>query len=391
MNKCKKIKFYLNWKVLASALGILFLYQTLAYNQGVLGDEIPEKTRKRRFEKKTQREDKSETVVCGNCICETGENKMNCRKDCGINPPPYHPEKQESMTYFDPIAKKEFTRSYMVHLPASYEPGTLAPVVINFHGALGTGESAEIGIGGMNKKSDEGGFIAVYPNAISKIGQPGRKQYWNAGTLVDVGAPNVDDVGFINAMLDKLEQDYSVDKKRIYATGISNGAWMSYAVACKLSERIAAIAPAAGGMILEGCSPKEPVSIIHFHGTKDPGWPYNGGGSCWTDTIRSPIMETISKWVELDGCSPTSNITYQKGDVTCKTYSSCAKGTEIIFCTINGGGHAYPGGYTFPVEQVVKWDGDCALGQNGNGVGKVSKDISALDAMWEFFKKHPKP
>lgn len=368
---------------------VISMFMSMGYAQ----DTLRKKIKQGWLEKSGKQQSVIETSKeCGNYICEPGENIFNCRQDCGVNPPPYHPEKYASMLYYDSILKKEITRTYMVHLPPAYKEGIPLPVVINFHGALGTGEAAQIGIGGMNKKSDAAGFIAVYPNAVSKINQPGRKQYWNAGTLVDVKtlSQDIDDIGFVNAMLDELERKYSIDKKRIYATGISNGAWMAYSVACKLSERIAAIAPAAGGLILADCQPKDPVSIIHFHGTRDPGWPYYGGSSCWTDTVRPPINQTISQWVKLDGCSPTPKVTYQKGDVTCTTYSPCAKGTEVTFCSIEGGGHTYPGGYAFPSEQAVRWSADCALGQDGRGVGKVNKDISALDAMWEFFKKHPK-
>ena len=340
--------------------------------------------------KQRSSETASDRGVCGNYICESGENAFNCRVDCGISSPPYHPEKNRALQFYDPVARETMTRTYVVHVPPSYRPGTPMPVVINFHGALGTGESSEISVGGMNRKADEAGFIAVYPNGVSKTGTPGRKQYWNAGTLVDVGARNVDDAGFVNALLDRLAKDYSIDQKRIYATGLSNGAWMSYAVACKLSDRVAAIAPTAGGMVMDNCAPKSPVSIIHFHGTADPGWPYQGGGSCWTDTTRRPVMETINKWIELNRCSPSPKITYNRGDTTCKTYGPCARGAEITLCTIEGGGHTFPGGYSFPAERLVPWNKQCAIGQGGKGVGKIGRDISALDAMWDFFQKHPK-
>ncbi len=328
---------------------------------------------------------------CGNDICEEGENAINCKKDCGLNSPPYYPEKYKAMVYYDPILKKELTRTYLIYVPSSYRKGVPMPLVLNFHGGGGTGEAAEISIGGMNRKADEAGFLAVYPNGLSAVNESGRRQVWYAGSTLNLSfIKEADDVGFIRALLEKLKQEYSIDLKRVYATGISNGAWMTYALACQLSDRIAAIAPVAGGMVFENCQPKVPVPIIHFHGTADPGWPYYGGGSCWTDSVRPPITETISQWVERNACDPTPKITYEKGEVSCNTYTPCSQGTEITFCTIRDGGHTYPGGYTFPIERVVRWDEDCALGQKGRGVGKVSYDIFALDVMWEFFKHHPK-
>ncbi|PIU14427.1 hypothetical protein COT20_02755 [bacterium (Candidatus Gribaldobacteria) CG08_land_8_20_14_0_20_39_15] len=277
------------------------------------------------------------------------------------------------------------TRFYSVHVPLCYSKGKAIPLIINFHGGNSTAEKAEQGIGDMNNKADEACFIGAYPSGVSSVGQPGKSQYWNAGTLVQIEEvdPSIDDVGFISKMLDELEGKFSIDTKKVYATGISNGAWMTYRVACELSDRITAIAPISGGLILENCNPKRPIPIIHFHGTSDPGWPYYGGNGCWTDTYRQPIKETIQKWIEINGCSAVSNITYQKGEASCETYN-CQEDSKITFCTIKGGGHTYPGGKVFQ-QLIPKWDDDCALGQ-GRGVGKTTKDIKALDAMWEFFQ-----
>lgn len=329
-------------------------------------------------------------TTCGNDICEEGEGRFSCKKDCGINPAPYHPEKYKSITYYDSILGRNLTRTYMIHIPPSYENGAAMPLVLNFHGGGGTANTAEIAVGGMNKKSDQEGFIAVYPNGTSSVNEPGKKQAWYAEDTLNISfIKKVDDIGFIRTLLIELKKGYSIDPKRIYVTGISNGAWMTYAVACKLSEEIAAIAPAAGGTALKDCNPENPVSIIHFHGTADPGWPYDGGASCYTDSIRQSASEVISKWRKINSCSPNIKTTYQKGDTTCNTYDSCSKGTEITLCTIEGGGHTYPGGYDFPSEKIIPWDRECALGI-GIGVGKSSKDISALDAMWDFFRNHPK-
>jgi len=285
------------------------------------------------------------------------------------------------------IQHEGLTRAYKLHVPPSYDKNKKIPLVIAFHGGGGKADLVDKQMGGMNKKSDEEGYIAVYPNGHKCIDVPGRTYCWNAGTIfnLDFIDTDVDDVDFVSAMIDKITQNFSVDTKKIYATGASNGAWMSYAVACRLADKIAAIAPIAGGLVLQDCHPSKPVSIIHFHGTADPGWPYDGGGSCWTDSIRPAISETLSRWRDLNHCPGPSEITYQKGRATCETYA-CMLDSEITFCTIGGGGHTVPGGYSFPLEQIIPWDDDCALGQSGRGVGEVSKDISALDAMWEFFK-----
>lgn len=298
-----------------------------------------------------------------------------------LSPPPYHPEKLQVFEFGG------MKRTYLLHVPSCYKKGIPIPLVLDFHGGGGTGEAAEMQ-SGLSKKAEEACFIVIYPEGVSIIGDPGRFQYWNAGHLADPAVtPKVDDVGFVSALLDKLEQEYSIDQKRIYSTGISQGAWMSYRLACELSDKIAAIAPITGGIMIENCKPQHPVSIIHFHGTADPGWPYNGGNACFTKGYRPPAFEAVSKFIALNQCIAVPKTTYQNGEVTCNTYSSCAESSEIIFCTIQEGGHTWPGGYSFPVEQVLPWDKDCALGK-GRGVGKVTQDISATDAMWEFFKRH---
>ena len=253
-------------------------------------------------------------------------------------------------------------------------------------------DAAEKGIGGMNKKADQEGFIAVYPLGTKGLNQSEKVNlhYWNAGRLIELDVFNysVNDIDFISVMLDSIEEDFAVDPKRIYATGISNGAWMSYALACRLSDRIAAIAPVAGGLVTEDCIPTQPVSIIHFHGKQDPGWPYYGGEGCWTDSYRPPIQDTISTWLELNSCDPKGTISFQNEETTCENYI-CGRSTELTFCAIEDGGHTFPGGYQSFLLTLVPWDEDCSLG-DGRGTGKVSQSISALDQMWTFFQNHPK-
>ena len=164
-------------------------------------------------------------------------------------------------------------RSYLVHVPPKFDPKKPTPVVLIFHGA-GTNASIMVGFCGMNKKSDEANFVAVYPNGT---GTADLFLTWNAGGFQGPNADHrPDDVKFVSMLLDDLATVMNVDPKRVYATGMSNGGMLCYRLAAELSDRIAAIAPVSGTMAIEEYKPKRPVPVMHFHGTTDRIVPFNG-------------------------------------------------------------------------------------------------------------------
>tara|TARA_Y100000310_G_scaffold194711_2_gene194711 strand:+ start:3786 stop:4748 length:963 start_codon:yes stop_codon:yes gene_type:complete len=273
------------------------------------------------------------------------------------------------------------TREYFVHVPPRYDIKKSVPLIIDLHGGGGSFESAIIGTQ-MNKKSDSEGFIAVYPNSAESI--DGGKRWNNGPRLIESQKESTaNDIGFLNAMLDDLEIKFNIDKKRIYATGMSNGGFMTYRVACEMADRIAAIAPVASTLLMDNCNPSRSISVIHFHGLKDKIVNFEGGPSKIKsnlkilDDLRS-VEESINNFVNINNCPTTSKITYQNREATCKTYSPCNQNTEVTLCTIKDGGHTWPGGnYGIDKTWYKKF------------VGKLSHDISANDAMWDFFEKHP--
>jgi polyhydroxybutyrate depolymerase len=203
----------------------------------------------------------------------------------------------------------------------------------------------------------------------------------------NIGVP---DVRFIAKLLRVLANRYEIDATRVYAAGISNGGMMAYRLACRLADRIAAVASVGAGMLGIVCEPLRPVSVIQFHGTLDPGWPYDGGPSCFAEDVFPPAVATIDEWRRIDDCTAPPIITYQVGAATCTTSGGCATGAEVVFCTIEGGGHTWAGGRSSLGEQILRWDGSCVYGR-GSGVGTVSRDISATDEMWRFFERHRLP
>lgn len=260
-------------------------------------------------------------------------------------------------------------RSYRVHVPPGYSPAVPAPVVMAFHGGWGTGKYMQKQ-SRMTEVSDTHGFLGVFPDGLHRT--------WNAGGCCEESMrKNIDDVGFVDSMLDKLETDYCVDRRRIYATGFSNGAMFAHRLACDLSDRIAAIAPVSGVIMVSSCQPKRPVSVMIFHGTADPRslWEGGLGDKNPEKGVRDSLPATIGKLTSRYHCASKPKLALQKGAVTCETNAACDSGREVTLCKIQGGGHQWPGGKSV-------WKGK---------LGPMNTDISASELMWDFFKKHPVP
>ena len=265
-------------------------------------------------------------------------------------------------------------RTYLVHVPKGCDPKEPVPVVLALHGAAMDGPMMAW-FTGLNKKSDEAGFIVVYPSGTGL----GPFLAWNAGGFRGKMAEGkADDVAFIGKLLDDLGTVVKVDEKRVYACGMSNGAMMCYRLAAELSDWIAAIAPVAGTMVLDECKPKRPVPVIHFHGTKDPLVPFETAkGKTGSFMKLKGVEESIQTWVKLNGCDeePKTDVLSKDGDemkVTRKTYGGGKDGAEVVLIVIEEGGHTWPG-----QEPPVAF------------IGKSAVNISANDLMWEFFQKHP--
>ena len=268
-------------------------------------------------------------------------------------------------------------RSYLIHVPASYNPRQPTPVVLIFHAALLNAQQM-VQFCGLNEKAEAERFLAVYPNGTGWVA---RMLTWNAGVCCgQAERNNVDDVAFTRALLDDLATVANVDAKRVYATGMSNGAMLVYRLAAELSDRIAAVAPVAGPMGLETCHPDRPVSVIHFHGDDDRFAPFGGGRgskSISRNEFKS-VEHSIRMWAQANGCPDTpmvAKIPQQIDDGTTvqrTTYGPGNEGAEVVLYTVRGGGHTWPGR-----DPVVDF------------LGKSTRNIAANDLMWEFFRRHP--
>ncbi len=235
---------------------------------------------------------------------------------------------------------------------------------------------------GMNDTADMEGFIAAYPNGTGLLAD--RLLTWNV--LFGFGYAsrnNVDDVTFARTLIEELELDYAIDRNRIYATGISNGGMFTYLLGSRLSDVLAAIAPVAGSIgaspgagadFITFPPPKNPVSVMAFHGRQDKNVPYEGGqGTGLSKAVYRPVSYSVDAWVKWDGCSNTPvTTTSPNGNVMTQTYTGGRNGAEVALVTVNNGGHSWPGGKRY------------------TGGTEPARDLSANEMMWRFFSRHPK-
>jgi polyhydroxybutyrate depolymerase len=296
-----------------------------------------------------------------------------CGLSCGQSVPigtPAASQPIESLAPGDTTRSLDFAgqaRSYIVHVPITFDPAHPTPLVLIFHG-FGLNAEEMIRITGFNAQADAGGFIAVYP-----IGS-GSKPAWNGGDCCgEAAAKNVDDVGFVRALIEDLSQLANIDRHRIYAAGFSNGAIMAYRLACELSGQIAAIAPVSATQAVQTCRPERPVPLIHFHGTADQLNPYNGGYASGGRINFAPVKDTIRFWVKQNDCPEQAQVD-EAGSIVHERYAPCAQGAAVELYTILDGEHAWPGGESVSAE-----------------IGAPTAEISATPLIWAFFDAHPMP
>ncbi len=261
------------------------------------------------------------------------------------------------------------TRYFLVHLPTGYSAQNDYSLVIAMHGGLGSGPQLETQ-SQLSVKADDAKFIVVYPDGVkSPIGI----RTWNAGECCGYAADNnIDDVGFIISLVDSLINKYSIDRDRVYATGMSNGGFMSYRLACEKPDVLAAIAPVASSMSAN-CQPNKWVPTIHFHSYNDNNVPFAGGrGDGLSNHYNPPLDSVMTIWADGSNCLVYSDTIRQSTDYDHFAWNHCDCYAEYELYITHDGGHSWPGGKKTAV-------GD-----------PTSTAISANELMWTFFQKHPK-
>lgn len=278
-------------------------------------------------------------------------------------------------------------RTWRLYVPPPRGTTAPRPLVLVLHGGGSRARAMpRLLRGRFEELADRDGFLVAYPDGFDRG--------WNDGRGTDAvraQAAGVDDVGFLRALLNEVGRRYPLDPDRCYACGISNGAFMSCRLGCELADRLAAVALVAGGFpqpLARACAPARPVSVLLLCGTGDPLVPFAGGTvrvhAGWAgrgETLSA--RATAQRWAELDGCpaAPRGPEALPDADpadrtrIMRDTWGPGREGTEVVLLTIEGGGHTWPGGRQYLPAGLV---------------GTVSYDLNGCDAIWEFFRTHPR-
>ncbi len=290
--------------------------------------------------------------------------------------------RKEKLTY------QGMPREYWVYVPASARVKDARPaLVLMLHGGGGRADRFDALVKNRLKPlADRDGAILVYPQAY--------KRQWNDGrgvASIPAHVENIDDVGFIDALIRKMEGAYPIDPRRIYAGGISNGGMMSARLACELSGKIAAVALVASAIperLTRRCQPSSPVSMLMISGTDDPLVPFAGGQVRVGRQDRGAVLsasESALYWAgqlgfnrDLHPVRRTVLPEMNPGDGTrvTKTIYPGSDGSVVVLYVIEGGGHTWPQGQPYLPAWIV---------------GRVSQELDGTQAVWTFFQGQPRP
>lgn len=283
------------------------------------------------------------------------------------------------------LTHDERERSYLLHVPAHAAAAEL-PLVIAFHGGGGNARGFQR-YAGLDALADRDGFLVAYPNGSSRHFSE-RLLTWNAGACCGFAAEaGIDDVGFALALIEDVARRAPLDRSRIYATGHSNGAMLSYRLAAEAADRVAAIAPVAGAMALETFAPVRAVPVLHIHSVDDPRALYAGGT---TKSLRrairhQPVEAELARWRAHDAC-PNAASELERREREAESggvhrailfaWAPCAEGSEVRLWTLSGAGHGWPGADTVLPARIM---------------GPRTDVISAADEVWAFLRRFSLP
>jgi polyhydroxybutyrate depolymerase len=260
-------------------------------------------------------------------------------------------------------------RTYDLHVPASLDRSQPAPLLIELHGGGGNASGMER-LTGFFGIADTNGFVVVAPNALNKS--------WSDGRVATDTQSGADDIAFMNALIDQVSTQVSIDPSRVYATGMSNGAIMSGRLACELSDRIAAVAQVSGTAsvgIAATCNPGPPVPVLEIHGTDDPLVPYGGGTVAAMLGGRGEVIG-VDQWASFWAANNSATeqpATTLGADTTIRTWRGATPASDVVFYRIDGAGHTWPDGMQYLPKFII---------------GSTTHTFDASEVIWQFLSAH---
>ncbi len=261
------------------------------------------------------------------------------------------------------------SRTYIINLPPNYYENSNLPLVLAFHGGGGSAAQCESAYD-LTQKANSENFVIVYPDGVQSDGLL-KARTWNAGTCCDYAfEKNIDDVHFISVLIDDLLKNYKINPKKVYATGMSNGAILSYRLACEIPNKITAIAAVSGPMSLkQECISAKPIPILHFHSVLDKNVPVNGGTGIGGNTFPA-VTTGLTTWSKLNECKTLAKVIQDDSKYKLTQWLDCKNNAVITYYLTKDGGHSWPGSIRSRV-----------------GADEPSTVIKANDLIFDFFKQ----
>jgi polyhydroxybutyrate depolymerase len=276
------------------------------------------------------------------------------------------------LTYYDSLAFDGLQRTFFVHLPENYNPAMSYPLVFAMHGGGSLGYEGIEGQSQLSALSDLENFMVVYPEGLKRMGF----RTWNAGDCCPLASVReTNDVGFINALLEKLKMELSINHRKVYATGFSNGGQLAYKLANRYPNKFAAVSAVAGVLQDFPFNPTRKVPIIHFHAYPDSTAPYYGGFSdAPLINLKFPSVDSTLLLIANNyQCNQLKDTVFTNPDTyDYFRYSACAENALIELYVSKDGGHTWPGGQAFFNRPVTK-------------------HFNASVLMWAFFQSYELP
>jgi len=263
---------------------------------------------------------------------------------CGIPSPVKVGTTEQQTVAVDPqVSQGSATRTYLLHVPTNYQPQIPLPLLLVFHGRGSNAAEIE-GYTGFSLLADRERFITVYPQGLQNAdGEP----FWDT---FNSSTTHIDEVAFVNIVLNDVEKKLCVDTRRIDATGFSSGGNMTGMLACRLAGRIAAFAPIAGNFFDfgQGCHPGRSVALLNSHGTADDVVPYDGQNG------QFGVQDWLSQWAKLDGCATGPVSFSQVSKVTAMQWTSCQEDATIFHYRVQDEKHIWPKTLgNFPADETI--------------------------------------